>query len=361
MSYQEISTVNHPVSETVVSKGRIFWIDFLKLISIAAMIMLHIAAVGMTKYKAGSIDWEISNAFDSICRFCVPVFVMISGTVFLNRSKEIKILKYIKRICISLLFWSIAYSLFAESLNILAGNITILQFCVSIVSPTYLWFLYMIVGIYLIIPLLKPIIDNRATERYFIILWGLFSIFIPAVDEIDCINQFLKPILAQIDIKLILGYSGYFVLGHYLYNEKRKINKMMLVFLMVLAIAFTYFGTSVISRGMAYGVSELFYGYFFPTTFVTSCCIFLLFKEIEWDKICVAGRIRNLITTLAEISLGIYAIHMFFVMGFAKVGLFTINQYAILTLPFLEIVIFLISSCIAIFIKKVIPYGNNIV
>ena len=92
--------------------GRILWFDILKTVAIMAMILLHVSAVGLSEARVGSFDWHISNIFNSLCRFCVPVFIMISGSVFLTREMQMK--KYVKHLIEALIFWTVAYTLYAS-------------------------------------------------------------------------------------------------------------------------------------------------------------------------------------------------------------------------------------------------------
>ena len=86
---------------------RIYWLDLLRIISILSMILLHVAASFWYVSPSNSYNWIIMNIYDSLVRFCVPVFLMISGALFLSQ-KEINIKKLytknILRLLISLIF-----------------------------------------------------------------------------------------------------------------------------------------------------------------------------------------------------------------------------------------------------------------
>lgn len=45
----------------------------------AAVIMIHIIAGLITSYAVGSVNWSICVAIGSEIRWCIPLFLMISG------------------------------------------------------------------------------------------------------------------------------------------------------------------------------------------------------------------------------------------------------------------------------------------
>jgi surface polysaccharide O-acyltransferase-like enzyme len=89
------------------------WLDFVRWIATIAVITIHVAAPYL--YKYGSIpmlNWNFYNFIDSLTRFAVPFFVMLSGALLLNRNDSLKdfLFKRFSRVLIPFLFWSIIYS-----------------------------------------------------------------------------------------------------------------------------------------------------------------------------------------------------------------------------------------------------------
>ena len=95
--------------------NRIVYIDFLKLIAVFGVIIIHVTAPPITKLLPfGSFDWYVNFGFNRISRFSVPMFFMLSGVFFLAPKKSISIksiwVVYIKRIIIAFLFFSSIYA-----------------------------------------------------------------------------------------------------------------------------------------------------------------------------------------------------------------------------------------------------------
>ena len=70
----------------------------------------------------------------------------------------------------------------------------------------------MIVGIYLITPLLKIFVKNaKKRDRIFLILWLYASVIVNLV-------KYYYPINFNIELFYVTNYVGYFLLGYYLSN-----------------------------------------------------------------------------------------------------------------------------------------------
>ena len=65
-------------------------LDLLRIVATAAVVLLHTAKRVWYNVPVSSTDWYISNIYLSAVRWAVPVFVMISGTLFLLRDVSIK-------------------------------------------------------------------------------------------------------------------------------------------------------------------------------------------------------------------------------------------------------------------------------
>ena len=96
-------------------KQRIIYLDYLRAIATVSVIILHVAATGWLSYDITSIEWNAINIYDSIVRWTVPVFLMISGALFLKKDVSIKDLyiKYIPKMATVYMFWS-AFYVFVE-------------------------------------------------------------------------------------------------------------------------------------------------------------------------------------------------------------------------------------------------------
>ncbi len=109
--------------------------------------VLHLGAQNWYTTDVKSFAWNTFNFYDSIVRWAVPSFVMISGALFLQRDIPFKkfFSKYIFRIVTAFLFWSFVYAVanYAKNKDIIKalGHF--------IMGHYHLWFLFMITGLYI--------------------------------------------------------------------------------------------------------------------------------------------------------------------------------------------------------------------
>ena len=94
-------------------KQRMVWIDTLRVLAALAVVWLHVA-VGVVQDhpSAASVSWWIGNVADSMSRWCVPIFVMITGYLLLSRPGDSLKKFYARRfsrIIIPLVFWTMFY------------------------------------------------------------------------------------------------------------------------------------------------------------------------------------------------------------------------------------------------------------
>lgn len=95
------------------SNKRIVYADLLRIFATFAVIVLHVSASKWSDTPVKDFNWQIYNLYDSLVRWAVPIFVMLSGMFFLNPEKFIStsniIKKYIFRILLAIIVWGLFY------------------------------------------------------------------------------------------------------------------------------------------------------------------------------------------------------------------------------------------------------------
>lgn len=72
------------------AKKRIFYMDYVRAIAIIGVLVIHTAAPYATMYnKVDFWVWESSIIYNSLVRWCVPLFLMVSGALLLGRKRRI--------------------------------------------------------------------------------------------------------------------------------------------------------------------------------------------------------------------------------------------------------------------------------
>lgn len=261
------------------------WIDASRLIAILGVICIHVLGPVFTDSQSDFFDkYIVVNAFDSLARASVPLFIMLSGALLLGKETSLKKTTIrIVRVLIPLVVWSLIYS-FLNSY----WTKTPFNFVASLVSLTHapamyhLWFVYMIIGLYLILPFLRPLTDaiiyNRALALYFFSLWFIIN---------SITVYFPLNIIPLLQLSGFLSVSGYFILGYYLVHSKwvPTIPKKISGLVFLLASAST-FGVSWYLNIDSPIPTEVAYEYLSPNVIITSCAALLCLKEIKIPPAC---------------------------------------------------------------------------
>ena len=351
------------------AESRVLYFDFLRIVAMIAVITLHTAASNWGSIDIHSFSWRTFNFFDAIVRWGVPVFTMISGALFLGNARELKIktlyFKNVLRLVVAFLFWSVAY---ATALFIF-GDRSIRTFVAHVIQGHYhMWFLFMIVGLYIITPLLRKITADKKATQYFLILSLIFTFVIPAillgikiVDKYvgangDLLN-FANSVYGNVNYHFTLGYSTYFVLGYYLHTTEisKKVEKAIYI-LGILGFAATIILTKYISYYLG-SPNGTFYGNMTINVLLESVAVFTLAK-CRISKIIQGGRTEKIIKRLSKYSFGIYLVHAGFISVLGKLGLTTLSFNPILAVIVIVAIVFALSYCVSAVLNR-IPYINK--
>lgn len=146
------------------------YLDYLRVFAAFAIIILHVAAQNWYDTDVNGHEWNVFNCYDSIVRWGVPIFLMISGVLFLGREISVKQIyrKYILRLLVAFLVWNFIYYLFAENtpkiqfLNLFGEDATS-QIINMISGRHHMWYILMIIGIYMCVPIIVSYFNELDT------------------------------------------------------------------------------------------------------------------------------------------------------------------------------------------------------
>ncbi len=283
-------------------------IDLLKFIAIICVIFIHIVSGDL--YKYGIIPnkyWNVANVINSLSRVCVPIFVMVSGALLLSKDESMKnfFKKRFLRIIPSFLLFSIFYYLI-DIYYLEQKNTNFIIYMLQGKIFYHLWYIYMILGIYLLVPFFRKVVYNIENKYilYFIIVWFLFMILIPFLEFITKINFKVYNTVGQ--------YIGYFILGYYLINMDTKIfiNKYKIlitinILFTLLTILLSYYYTKSENKLVDY-----FYNYHSITVFFQSISIYLIVINLNFQNFLKNRKILKMtVDEISRLSFNIYLIH----------------------------------------------------
>lgn len=257
------------------SNQRIVYLDLLRIFATFAVIFLHVCRSGMLALSL-SRNWCVEVVGDSLVRWCVPMFVMISGALFLVPSKKVtyhEILTIrLTRLLIAYFFWTIVYY-FVFWYH---GEFSIRAL---LLSHFHLWFLPMLMGVYLLIPILRSIAKDKTLMHYALAIW-LFFVFVSSFQFLTVIKM-LEHFYPLFNMNIVVGYSGYFLLGYFLSQKSfLKRQRIWIYLLGIGGVLFIIFGTFLTSTIKGEEEGRLFSNLSIQVI-AMSCALFVLLKQLS--------------------------------------------------------------------------------
>ena len=341
-------------------ENKTFWFDNLRVIATIGVIFIHVSSDYQPSSGTISMyDFWIGNIFDSATRFSVPIFVMLSGALLLPKDygTGIFLKKRLIRLLLPFLFWSTIYISNSLYNKIQDGETLHLYTTLKFIfvqmrdgSSIHFWYIYMIIGLYLFIPVIGKWVRNSSEKDilYFLGIW-LFTLI------------FTQPVIEKfnpgIELSYFSGFLGYLILGHYLtiksFSNTRQQNRLS-VALIIIGLLSTVFGTYLAFYFTKEYVSTFYEG-LSPNILLLSVGIFLLFKNKD-SKNSIFVKIRDFI---CKYSYGIFLVHVLVLSYIDDLGIHWNFINPILGIPITVFVCLLISSLIIYLINK-LPYGKYI-
>ena len=198
-------------------------IDILRIFAFVFIVMLH-----TLNRQYGLAVWMSGYAVISIG---VNLFIMISGYLLLDRTETVK--EFFRKRFFSILplfiIFNIIYIYFYNH-----SFITIKK-----ISAPHFWYIYMILGLYLLTPWLRKVLQYAEKETFYVVvLWFLCNVFNPYM-------QFFTFPKIPFSHFPITGFIGYYILGYYLKKYRYKLEKIP--FICVIGVYITGFLISVLS------------------------------------------------------------------------------------------------------------------
>lgn len=340
MSLSDVSvTVTQPEA-----KPRIIYLDLLRILAIFAVTLVHVMPANN----------HIIIAYDYVVIFCVPVLFMISGALFLDPQKAFSMKRLFShnllRIVIAYVFWSVCYAITDGFLY--DGGLS--RFFIRLVDgPYHFWYLNTLVALYITLPFLRKITEKKWMTEYFLLLWALY-LFYSAIAGAGVLSQTVELFFTEACIHFCTGFTGYFLLGHYVavYEIKRGWRYAVYaaaILLTAYAILDGYRGTST---------TGVWRSYFSPHCMLCSLALFVAFKQVFPGKRCTP-RTQKAIGFLGKCSFGAFILHVYAIYVVVDVLGFTVNTMnPALYVPLASLLAFAISYFGAALLMK-IPVVNR--
>ena len=347
------------------NKKRITWIELLRIAACIAVIGLHAGSQHFRDIPIDTFTWKVSNFFHGINRFAVAGFIMISGSLYLDRKRnwDIKRLwtKNILSVAAAYFFWQVFYAVYRILIQggpVPEGSEFIKRLLVYVSDPWFhLWYLPMLIGLLILTPLLWEIVNSSRGKQwceYMIVLFLAFQILTYTAGCFDLPwKQHIQNLINTVHPELITSYAGYYVLGHYLYEYgvPKKLEKIVYI----LGVGFIFAG---IWLGQQKSIEtgkpiQAFYDNFTVAVFFWSTAVFLFFKNYI-SRIKLSEKQEKFICNMGACTFGIYLIHALVRDLLHRNGIDSMMMSnTIIAIPIVIFLIFIISWIAAALLRKI--------
>ena len=324
---------------TIQSQKRIIWLDVLRLVALLMVIAGH----SVDMYNATPQD-DPMNGFwgafiGSLMRPSVPLFAMMTGLLLLpvRESAGDFYRRRIPRVLVPMVIWSAIYYLVPWLTGVLGMDLSV----VSILYPfefspsqdfgdalhniamipfafngytTHMWYIYMLVGLYLIMPFFSAWIEknDRTLVRTFIIMWCC-SLMLPYLSQILSPDLFGRCAWNEFGtFYYFAGFAGYLLLGHLLGKgnplPSRKIIAMgAMLYFAGYIITYTGFSSMIVqySYEQEPELIEMFWQFCSPNVALMAIGMFLAAQRVKIHS----ERVQRALANITKCGFGIYLMH----------------------------------------------------
>lgn len=294
-------------------------LDVLRIIAIVGVVAIHTFSWVVTNpAAAGTAQRTVAIAVDLGFIWAVPVFVMISGALILRPSTFARGLPaYYRsralRLVPALIVWNLVY-LFVVRWVILGARpslVGLVEMTMDGRFYTQLYFLWIILGLYVVAPVFAAFLAEGSTGRALIaaaiaLMWAVLVFTLPFT--VDALFGVERPISVSF-LLLWLPYVGYFLAGYALsLIELRPWMRWSALAVAVATGAVTVWQYA--NRGSVPLLDALSpVGYYAPIVALTSLSVFV-FVVGTFDTVTFGARARRIVTALSNASFGVFLVHL---------------------------------------------------
>lgn len=341
---------------TIVSQQkRIAYFDFLRVFATFAIMIQHIDPYGSK--DPYSAVYVARLASDLLTRWGVPIFLMISGALFLGSESTIKKLysHNILRIVTAFIFWSALYSVVRTVIFGYGLTNMVLEF---LYGHYHMWFMCLIVELYILTPILRKILSSWNIGKYFLLILLLYASVIPQIIQTLTL---VSPTIGGIAERAVGGYIRnrfhmglfYYVCGFYLSKCRLTVRRRRIAYIFgVAGVLIAGFGTLALAR--ATGEQNTFLLDNTSCTIVAFSVAIFVYARTHFSFDGMKNGTVSLILKLSKYSFGAYLVHALvleMISHYLGVEVFRVG--AVFSIPLMFLVICVVSFVVSAIINHI--------
>ena len=327
-------------------KQNIGWIDMLRIVACFFVVFSHCCDPFVAQFDANRGMFLTGVFAGSLMRPCVPLFAMMTAVLLLPIKPGTTVNRFyrkrIGRIIVPLAFWSVALPLMAflyftvanpETANMqLSVNDyttdTLLQRFYTFIfnfnfDTTPLWYLYMLIGLYLIMPMISSWLTQatRKEIKTVLCIWGA-TLLLPYLKMVAPLLGYMgnyghMGLYGECDWNVygtfyyVSGFAGYLILAYYLKRYPlewswRKIAAICIP-MFIAGYAITSVGYIVTNEHFPgnYAYLEIVWYFTGINVFMMTFPLFVTIQKVDTKP-------RKWLSQMARLTFGVYLCHFTF-------------------------------------------------
>lgn len=324
------------------------WIDWLRVMACFMVVLSHCCDSFVAQFDTDRVAFLTGTLTGSLMRPCVPLFVMMTGALLLPLPSSATLSgfyrKRVGRIVPPLVFWSLTLPILAYCYFCFGATTTNPSVDITAYSSeglvnrlwswilnfnfdtTPLWYLYMLLGLYLIIPVISAWFESasRRDIRIILTVWAV-TLLLPYLRLIAPMIGYLgnygnMGIFGECDwnafgtFYYISGFGGYLLLAAYLKKFPPACSDGRLLAFCIPSFIVGY----ALTAGAFIWFQENYpgdYAYLEIAWYFTGVNVFMMTLPVFLIMQRFAGKAGRKVRQLASLTFGIYLCHFIFVMG----------------------------------------------
>ena len=152
-------------------KQRLIYLDCFRALLATLVVILHSSGVAMSAMELGSASWTCMLFANALTRIAVPCFFMLSGYLLLGHDEPIHMFfkKRFTVVVIPFIAWSLVYLAWNAYWGITVG-ITLTNIFNGTGASHHLWYVYAMIGLYLVTPFLRGLCSKTMSDNVLLLL-----------------------------------------------------------------------------------------------------------------------------------------------------------------------------------------------
>lgn len=191
----------------------------IKIIACIGIILLHTLFASNVYFEKEmtQTDTLITKSIENLLMWAVPCFLMVTGALLLDPGREISLKKlygkYVRRMVLALVIFTFLFCVLdilmeGKALTVKSVIPAWLHQLFTSESWAHMWYLYMMIGIYVLLPFYKVIVKNCSNKMlvYLCIVYAIFISVLPITEIFGAESGFYISTTVIYPLYLFLGY-----------------------------------------------------------------------------------------------------------------------------------------------------------